>query len=241
MEHNYTVSTRINRPLAEVFVAVIDRDVLSRYFTTRSSGSLVEGQHIDWFWEHWGENSVFVNRIVERKQISNGVGVLGAVQPVNHRPAQIGRRRRGLIECGLEPGGETVVGGRFGSATADRWHRLGPELPHHLLPDPDLGGHVTDLVERHRLERKLGDTGAIVVTGDTVLIEEGPLPVRGGQADGALGRGDTTTGGVERHRARQPEEHAGKRDAAKHVMPSLAADRTPGRRASRHSDTPDSL
>ena len=69
MERNYTVSTQINRPVSEVFNAVIDRHVMEKYFTTSSSSSLIEGQKIDWFWQHWGENSVFVNRIIENELI----------------------------------------------------------------------------------------------------------------------------------------------------------------------------
>jgi uncharacterized protein YndB with AHSA1/START domain len=69
MNRNYTVSTQVNRPVDEVFRAVVERDVMEKYFTTRSSSSLVEGQKVGWFWEHWGENSVFVNRVIENKLI----------------------------------------------------------------------------------------------------------------------------------------------------------------------------
>jgi len=69
MNRNYTVSTQVNRPVDEVFKAVVERDVMEKYFTTRSSSSLVEGQNVGWFWEHWGENSVFVNRVVENKLV----------------------------------------------------------------------------------------------------------------------------------------------------------------------------
>ena len=69
MERNYTVSTQINRPVSEVFSAVIDHHVMEKYFTTRSSSSLIQGQKIDWYWQHWGENSVFVNRIIENELI----------------------------------------------------------------------------------------------------------------------------------------------------------------------------
>ena len=61
MDRNYTVSTRINR--------VIDRHTMEKYFTTRSSSSLIEGQKIDWYWRHWGENFVFVDRIIENELI----------------------------------------------------------------------------------------------------------------------------------------------------------------------------
>ncbi len=69
MERNYTVSTQINRPLSEVFSAVIDSHVMEKYFTTRSSSSLIEGRKIDWYWKHWGENSVFVNRVIKNELI----------------------------------------------------------------------------------------------------------------------------------------------------------------------------
>jgi len=42
---------------------------MEKYFTTRSSNSLITGQKIDWFWQHWGENSVFVKQIVENELI----------------------------------------------------------------------------------------------------------------------------------------------------------------------------
>jgi uncharacterized protein YndB with AHSA1/START domain len=64
MGRNYTVSTQVNRPVEEVFKAVVDRQVMEKYFTTRSSDSLVEGQKIGWYWAHWGENEVFVNRVI---------------------------------------------------------------------------------------------------------------------------------------------------------------------------------
>ncbi len=69
MDRNYTVSTRINRPVSDVYQAVVDRELMEKYFTTRSSGSLIEGATIDWFWEHWGTNQVSVTEIDENKKI----------------------------------------------------------------------------------------------------------------------------------------------------------------------------
>ena len=69
MSRNYTVGTQINRPIAEVFKAVVESDMMEKYFTTRSSSSLIEGQNIDWFWAHWGTNAVFVNKVIENELV----------------------------------------------------------------------------------------------------------------------------------------------------------------------------
>jgi uncharacterized protein YndB with AHSA1/START domain len=64
MSRNYTVSTKIARPVSDVFDAIVSADHLNRYFTTRTSGDLEEGAEISWFWEHWGSNPVRVSKIV---------------------------------------------------------------------------------------------------------------------------------------------------------------------------------
>lgn len=64
MSRNYTVSTKINRPVNEVFDAVVSSDQLSRYFTGSSSGDLAAGERIVWNWEDWGDHPVTV-KIVE--------------------------------------------------------------------------------------------------------------------------------------------------------------------------------
>ena len=69
MSRNYTVSTQIRKPVQEVFNAVVARDVLNRYFTDKSSGDLQEGERIRWHWDHYGELSVVVKRIVENELI----------------------------------------------------------------------------------------------------------------------------------------------------------------------------
>ena len=69
MSRNYTVSTQIRKPVQEVFNAVVVSDVLNRYFTDKSSGDLKEGERIRWHWDHYGELSVVVKRIVENELI----------------------------------------------------------------------------------------------------------------------------------------------------------------------------
>lgn len=63
MTRNYTVSTRIEKPVAEVYAAVVSADRLNRYFTERSSGDLVEGARIWWHWDEWGDYPVVVRTL----------------------------------------------------------------------------------------------------------------------------------------------------------------------------------
>jgi uncharacterized protein YndB with AHSA1/START domain len=69
MDRNYTVSTRIKRPVEDVYRALIDKDAQEKYFTTRTSASLAEGRVIDWFWDHWGTNQVTVKSLEENRRI----------------------------------------------------------------------------------------------------------------------------------------------------------------------------
>lgn len=69
MSRNYTVSTRIERPVAEVFDAIVSAKQLDKFFTNGTSGDLEEGQTITWHWDHWGDNPVTVKRVVKNELI----------------------------------------------------------------------------------------------------------------------------------------------------------------------------
>lgn len=70
MARNYKVQTRILRPVAEVFEAVISSDRLCHYFTDRTSGDLVEGEKIRWHWAHYEpELPVLVDKIVANERV----------------------------------------------------------------------------------------------------------------------------------------------------------------------------
>ena len=63
MNRNYTVRTKILRPVADVFDAVVSKDHLSQYFVDKASDDLREGATIRWRWNHYGENPVVVRSI----------------------------------------------------------------------------------------------------------------------------------------------------------------------------------
>ena len=72
-ERNYRVQTRINKPAAQVFKAVIDSDTIIKYFVDRTSADLDPGQKITWEWDDYGANEVTVKRIVENELIELGL------------------------------------------------------------------------------------------------------------------------------------------------------------------------
>lgn len=69
MTCNYTVKTTINRPVAEVFHAILSREVLARYFVDASSGDLEVGTRVLWHWNEWGDFPVNVKAIESNKII----------------------------------------------------------------------------------------------------------------------------------------------------------------------------
>jgi len=69
MARNYTVRTKILRPVADVFRAVESKQQLERFFVNGASGDLEEGESVTWRWDHYGELPVVVKRVVENERI----------------------------------------------------------------------------------------------------------------------------------------------------------------------------
>lgn len=69
MARNYTVRTRILRPVAEVFDAVASSGKLCNYFVDKASGDLVPGEIIRWTWDHYGELPVTVEEVTANERI----------------------------------------------------------------------------------------------------------------------------------------------------------------------------
>ena len=68
-ERNYTVRTKIKRPPAEVFAAIVESEQLCRYFTDNSRGRLTEGDRVIWHWSQWGDFPVTVKQLTEPTRI----------------------------------------------------------------------------------------------------------------------------------------------------------------------------
>lgn len=70
MARTYTIQTKILRPVAEVFDAVVSSEKLCHYFTDTTSGDLVEGQVVGWHWEHYEPTlPVTVSKVVKNELI----------------------------------------------------------------------------------------------------------------------------------------------------------------------------
>src|SRR5262249_37783017 len=103
---------------------------------------------------------------VEREQIANRVGVLGAIEPVQRRRVETRAGRRRAIQPRLELRGKSVEYAPFRPSRAAWRHHAGPDLPDDLLPRRRI---ARDVFEVFRVEREPRDLRAIVVTGDAVL------------------------------------------------------------------------
>lgn len=114
MELKFTVSTKIQKPVAEVFDGVYDPKKLSQYFTTGgSSGPLVEGTTVLWhFADFPGDVPVRVKKVVpnERIEFEWDAGE-GAEDAAGHKHVQ----SYGNVVCRVEmtfasqPDGSTLV------------------------------------------------------------------------------------------------------------------------------------
>jgi len=69
MSRNYRVQTKIKRPLADVFDAVVSSEKMKNYFIDGASSDLVEGKTVTWRWDHYGENPVVVRKVVTNELI----------------------------------------------------------------------------------------------------------------------------------------------------------------------------
>ncbi len=69
MSRNYTVNTKISRPVADVYDAIVSSDRMTRYFTNSSSGDLKVGEIVTWHWDEWGDFPVTVRKMVPNKLI----------------------------------------------------------------------------------------------------------------------------------------------------------------------------
>lgn len=72
-DRNYTIRTKINKPVAEVFAAIVSKEQAVKYFVNATSGDMVEGTKVDWTWDEWGTNEVTVKKVVPNELIQLGL------------------------------------------------------------------------------------------------------------------------------------------------------------------------
>ena len=70
MEPKFSLQTRINKPVAEVFDAVVNPKKITGYFCDKSDAPLVEGQTVHWEWtSHKVTHPVKVKQIIPNSKI----------------------------------------------------------------------------------------------------------------------------------------------------------------------------
>lgn len=72
-DRNYRVQTKINKPVAEVFQAVVSGETIVHYFVNSTAGDLVPGKKIAWTWDEYGTNEVLVKQVETNKLIELGL------------------------------------------------------------------------------------------------------------------------------------------------------------------------
>jgi uncharacterized protein YndB with AHSA1/START domain len=69
----------IRRPVAEVFEAIVNPDVTTRFWFTRSTGRLEAGKHVTWQWEMYGASTgVNVEAVEPLRRVAMTWGPEGA-------------------------------------------------------------------------------------------------------------------------------------------------------------------
>lgn len=69
MNLHFSIQTKINKPVAEVFEAVVDDKKICGYFTNKTSGPLEEGKTITWHWTNYGDHPVHIKQIIPNQKI----------------------------------------------------------------------------------------------------------------------------------------------------------------------------
>ena len=109
---------------------------------------------------------------LQRQQVANGVGVLGAIQPVHELAARIGTRGGGPVQRGAQPADQPLTGGAVGLRNALRRHHAHAHLADHLLPDVRCLGRLGEI---QAFERQPAGLGASVMAGDAGPLDGGAV------------------------------------------------------------------
>ena len=107
---------------------------------------------------------------LERQQVPDGVGVLGAIQPMEDGTAGIRPGQRRPVKRGRQITRQPRQHRRLRPRDADRGHGACTDLPDDLLPDLRVSGRVGNI---SRLERQACCWSAVVMASDTVPVNQG--------------------------------------------------------------------
>lgn len=139
MELKFMVQTRINKPIDQVFEAVINEKKLSGYFTTRSSAPLSEGQTVIWNFSNFGDLRVGVKKIIPRCKIvlewKAGDGEYNTVTVMDFEELPGQKTLLKISELGWKP---TQAGLEASYENCSGWQHMGSCLKAYLEHGIDL-------------------------------------------------------------------------------------------------------
>ncbi len=69
MKPEFTLKSRIARPVAEVFQAVVDPKKLTRYFAVTASGPLVRDAKVEWIWSESERETIHVHEVETDRRV----------------------------------------------------------------------------------------------------------------------------------------------------------------------------
>ena len=143
---------------------------------------------------------------LQREQIADRVGVLGAVEAVDRLGARVRIRPRGRVDLVFHPVDEPDVGRVVGPRAPRGRHLAGAELADDLLPG------LRPRADVHQVERFQGQSRRpqpVAVAGGAVAVQEGPELGRRARPGGARsgGLGGLSRGARHARRGHRTGEH----------------------------------
>lgn len=69
MSRAFRIRSKINKPVSDVFDAVMTKEIIVKYFADRASGDLTEGDTVVWQWANSSDHPVKVTKVVNNELI----------------------------------------------------------------------------------------------------------------------------------------------------------------------------
>ncbi len=124
MEPVANTAMLIRRPITEVFNAFIDPEVTTKFWFTKGSGKLTEGQKVTWAWEMYNVSAeVVVKEIEENKSILIEWQSYGDPTKVEWKFTPYGKEATfvDVTESGFHGDGDTIMNSALGSTGGFTW------------------------------------------------------------------------------------------------------------------------
>ena len=109
---------------------------------------------------------------LQRQQIADRVGVFGAVEAMEGRPAGVGLGGGRAVQLRFQVRRQRIIPRAIGPGHPDGRHGAGPKLADHFFPD---GGARRNIFHIQLVEHQVGRLESFVMAGDAVAGQKRPL------------------------------------------------------------------